>query len=1093
MYKFDFSRFAQSDFNHIHWINEALKSCAPDPNHLDQKASDLVLQLQTQMKDVMQTLDHTCQEAIVSIPRVLREIDAVRIDALTLEADLKTLQQDNLQLNEKSQNIVNSLVELDRTRKNAQSAADALRETDRWNNLMQCIDDLFEIGDLDQLCSNIEGMNQCLASFIHLNDYNERVKQVDKYKNNFESLIAPKLIQSLDNLNNYMMSNSNTSYILFNHENTPHLPINNDDDDMNKLTTNDHIELTNHLIHLLCRIGRENATRKYYFNWLKEQVNGFWDRSICQSTETATTTTTTTNTTVQSDSLPWMVVALPFIIQKLSAYQSKLFTNNQRTKLNCLPISHDHQLNSDQSSIINNIIYFYALLICFFNGQLNAKLFFHSEEDQFDHSQQQHQEEGEQHHQQQQKTRQSFPIDLMTAFINSLESCKPFQTLTNTITDYQLIGCLFRVTIGCLQCLEELLVPFYSEVTKRTLNSKNTTPSLLINTNEINHHENDQNINIMDNYFKSTFIRLIQVFIEPFKNLPELFTKFIREQFDCKLNELNITVDNTDPSDLLEKLNNNIVQQSISLFYDTIHLCFEETGAIAIPSILDIIQNYWDTLIAKWIIWNTWIEKLLTKIDMESNYHQAYGFMWILKFAHLTGEFTAQSNVFVEYVMSKCSDWLSFILNSSDNIFIHDRTIINHIPNTNQININDEDTNCMPIISGCVLYQLILKQSIDCQQAIQSLVHSSSNLLNSLNKSKSHGNLNGVHRSNAMLCRSTIGVVREIALKPIRYYLKSVPNLNIWFTYPNNGEECLPDLAYLPQDYITQIGQYLFMLPAQLEPYMSSMNDLNLVTQLTTTTTTDQTIMPSISSISNNDSGGAGLTYCFQLGDSDVIYSMISHKINQNTKHQQHDQEEAGSNNAQTKLTTISTSSNRTRQLSNNFNQFKQTILTGDEHNNNNSKSSMEISSIYCWLENLISVNVCDLIVNTLLKIGMNKSTIKSSMASTTTTTTTSSKLSKSAKGPLKRNTNVHDTANESDDDDDDSVEDQPLLTKHGLKQLDIDLGYLFSMLHDLGVNVPGNLQTLRDLINCDIDQFPRLCADRPPKIVNAVANFRGF
>ncbi|VDO66922.1 unnamed protein product [Schistosoma margrebowiei] len=91
----DFSRFAQPDFNHVHWINETLKSCTSDLNQLDQKASDLVLQLQTQMKDVMQTLDHTCQEAIVSIPRVLREIDAVRIDALTLEADLKTLQDDN--------------------------------------------------------------------------------------------------------------------------------------------------------------------------------------------------------------------------------------------------------------------------------------------------------------------------------------------------------------------------------------------------------------------------------------------------------------------------------------------------------------------------------------------------------------------------------------------------------------------------------------------------------------------------------------------------------------------------------------------------------------------------------------------------------------------------------------------------------------------------------------------------------------------------------------------------------------------------------------------------------------------------------------
>ncbi|VDP77072.1 unnamed protein product [Schistosoma curassoni] len=54
------------------------------------------------------------------------------------------------------------------------------------------------------------------------------------------------------------------------------------------------------------------------------------------------------------------------------------------------------------------------------------------------------------------------------------------------------------------------------------------------------------------------------------------------------------------------------------------------------------------------------------KTDMELNYHQAYGFMWILKFAHLTGELASQSDIFVEYVMSKCSDWLSSVLNSTD-------------------------------------------------------------------------------------------------------------------------------------------------------------------------------------------------------------------------------------------------------------------------------------------------------------------------------------------------------------------------------------------------------------------------------------------
>ncbi|VDO91373.1 unnamed protein product [Schistosoma curassoni] len=270
------------------------------------------------------------------------------------------------------------------------------------------------------------------------------------------------------------------------------------------------------------------------------------------------------------------------------------------------------------------------------------------------------------------------------------------------------------------------------------------------------------------------------------------------------------------------------------------------------------------------------------------------------------------------------------------------------------------------------------------------------------------------------------------------------------------------------------------MLPAQLEPYLSSMNDLNLEAQLN-----DQTIIPSLIST------GDGLTHCFQLGDSDVIYSMISHKINDHSKHQQHQPGEEGkeqTSSTQTKATNMSTSSTRKRQLSSNFNQLKQMIMTDDNMN------STEISSVYCWLENLISVNVCDLIVNAILQIGLNKSVVNSSATASMSKT---SKALKSKSDSLKENTFARD-ANKIDDDDDDSndddsVEDQLLLTKHGLKQLDVDLGYLFSMLHDLGVSVPSNLQILRDLINCDADQFPKLCADRPPKIVNAVANFRGF
>nr|CAH8866916.1 unnamed protein product [Trichobilharzia regenti] len=1069
-YPEDLTCFAKSDFNHVQWINEALKPYASDPNYLDQKVSDLVLQLQNQMKDVMQTLDHACQEAISFVPRVLREMESVKTDATILDSDLKSLQHDNLQMDNNSQSIVTSLVELDRTRRNAQSAADALRETDRWINLIQCINELFETEDLDQLCSTIESMDQCLISLIYVNDYEERVKAVDKYKNNLESLIAPQLIQSLDELNSIIMQNI---HMMMNNgggddENNDHgsdyytslpsltlLPTATTKTLTSVQPLNDYrkcLRKTNHLLNLLYRIGRENAAKKYYTNWLKDQLTSFWNRSMSQTiTESATLTTTAATTTD--------TILLTSLVQDLSAYPSNLIGVEKSTKMNYLS-STVSENDKNSSTTIKNIIYFYALIIIFFKGQLGAKLFTAPQKEQ-------------------NSTRPSYPIGILVDFTESLESLKSFQKFTNSISDYYSLGCLFRVTVKCLHCFEELLVPIYSDIMRN--NQCSSDVNSFDNNDSDSHHKKVKD-NFVEN-FKNAFTRLIQTMINPFIGLPELFAKHIRQQFDQELNKLNITVGNN-LSDVWKKLNEDVVSRSLGLFCDAINLCFEATGAISTPFILDIIHSYWDSLIAKWMVWNNWIEKQLVKSDSDLGYNQAYGFMWVIKFAHLTGDLSSQSDTFVEYAMSKCTDWLSQILNADENIITpkeKNTLAFSSTKNDNSSSNNNTDNlpSRIPNILLCILRQLVLKQSSECQHSIKIIAHSSGlttpppnemtnhqRTLTSSTMLKTRSNLHGFHKSSSMLCRATVGIVRQVALAPIRYYLKPVKDLTIWFTYPNNGEVCLPDMAYLPQDYITQIGQYLFMLPGQLEPYLST-SDTSF--EITEGSQFDDS-PPSLSS--------TGLTQCLYLGDLETSYTITSHKISESQQQQQQQQQQVSPTTSsalqqqEASGTTTTSKTPRKRLLSSNFShQMKSTP--------DNTKTPNE-SFVYYWLENLISVNVCDLIINTILQIGMNKSAVKP-----LTKESKISAINKTSKSNGDEDVDGYESDNDADD--------QPLLTKHGLKQLDVDLGYLFSMLHDLGVTVPSNLQTLRDLINCDAEQFPKLCADRPPKIVNTVANFRGF
>ena len=47
---------------------------------------------------------------------------------------------------------------------------------------------------------------------------------------------------------------------------------------------------------------------------------------------------------------------------------------------------------------------------------------------------------------------------------------------------------------------------------------------------------------------------------------------------------------------------------------------------------------------------------------------------------------------------------------------------------------------------------------------------------------------------------------QRVALAPVNDILSVVPKMKIWASSPPSGEEQLPDLAYLPQEYITQVG-----------------------------------------------------------------------------------------------------------------------------------------------------------------------------------------------------------------------------------------------------------------------------------------------
>jgi len=71
----------------------------------------------------------------------------------------------------------------------------------------------------------------------------------------------------------------------------------------------------------------------------------------------------------------------------------------------------------------------------------------------------------------------------------------------------------------------------------------------------------------------------------------------------------------------------------------------------------------------------------------------------------------------------------------------------------------------------------------------------------------------------------------SILFHPIKEQLMTVDSAqmleNVWMSRSagsDSREPDMPDFSFSPQEYITQIGQYLMTLPQHLEPYMTSEN-----------------------------------------------------------------------------------------------------------------------------------------------------------------------------------------------------------------------------------------------------------------------------
>lgn len=80
-------------------------------------------------------------------------------------------------------------------------------------------------------------------------------------------------------------------------------------------------------------------------------------------------------------------------------------------------------------------------------------------------------------------------------------------------------------------------------------------------------------------------------------------------------------------------------------------------------------------------------------------------------------------------------------------------------------------------------------------------------------------------------CQEIQGSTFSILFHPVQEQLVTVDSVemldSVWMSSSagsDSREPDMPDFSFSPQEYITQIGQYLMTLPQHLEPYMTHDN-----------------------------------------------------------------------------------------------------------------------------------------------------------------------------------------------------------------------------------------------------------------------------
>lgn len=192
----DYSKFLDDNFDAKEWVNTAFRSQKDPVAAKDQYATTLVMKLQMFIQEVNNIIEETSQQAVQNLPRVIRELDAVKQEAALLQDQMKMVKQDIQKVEHDTAKSMQTLLKLDAIKSRMTSAAEALKEADNWTTLSSDVEEVFQSQDIKAITLKLKGMQNSLLMLVDTPDYADRCQHLETLKNRLEAVLSPQLVQA---------------------------------------------------------------------------------------------------------------------------------------------------------------------------------------------------------------------------------------------------------------------------------------------------------------------------------------------------------------------------------------------------------------------------------------------------------------------------------------------------------------------------------------------------------------------------------------------------------------------------------------------------------------------------------------------------------------------------------------------------------------------------------------------------------------------------------------------------------------------------------------------------------------------------------